>query len=111
MFSVEILWLAIGFLGQGLFFGRWLVQWIVSERKAEWIASERAGKMVMPIAFWYLSLVGGLITLAYAIYRRDPVFIAGQGIGAVVYIRNLMLIYRQSSHPHEGPVRSVGKPQ
>ena len=65
----------------------------------------------MPIAFWYLSLVGGLITLAYAIYRRDPVFIAGQGIGALVYIRNLMLIYRQGSHQHAGPVPSVGKPQ
>ena len=102
MFSVEILWLAIGVLGQGLFFGRWLVQWIVSERKAE---------SRMPIAFWYLSLVGGLITLAYAIYRRDPVFIAGQGIGALVYIRNLMLIYRQGSHQHPGPVPSVGKPQ
>ncbi len=63
----------------------------------------------MPIAFWYLSLVGGLITLAYAIYRRDPVFIAGQGIGALVYIRNLMLIYRQGSHQHPGPIPSIGK--
>jgi lipid-A-disaccharide synthase-like uncharacterized protein len=68
-------------------------------------------KSRMPIAFWYLSLVGGLITLAYAIYRRDPVFIAGQGIGALVYIRNLMLIYRHGSPQHPGPVPSVGKPQ
>jgi lipid-A-disaccharide synthase-like uncharacterized protein len=51
----------------------------------------------VPISFWYLSLVGGLITLAYAIYRKDPVFIAGQSIGSVVYVRNLMLIYRPNS--------------
>ncbi len=90
--STETLWLAIGFLGQGLFFGRWVIQWIASERNAE---------SRVPVAFWYMSLVGGLITLAYAIYRRDPVFIAGQGIGAIVYIRNLMLIHRQ------GPAQSA----
>jgi len=56
-------------------------------------------------------LVGGLITLAYAIYRRDPVFIAGQGIGALVYIRNLMLIHRQGPRPASGSVPSVGKPR
>ncbi|HJT19095.1 MAG TPA: lipid-A-disaccharide synthase N-terminal domain-containing protein [Nitrospira sp.] len=86
MTATETIWIAIGFLGQGLFFGRWLIQWI---------ASERTAKSQVPIAFWYMSLVGGLITLAYAIYRRDPVFIAGQSIGALVYIRNLMLIHRQ----------------
>jgi lipid-A-disaccharide synthase-like uncharacterized protein len=83
--SPETIWLGIGFLGQGLFFGRWVVQWIASEKKAE---------SQVPIAFWYMSLIGGLITLAYAIYRKDPVFIAGQGIGSIVYIRNLMLIRR-----------------
>lgn len=88
--NVEIVWIAIGFLGQGLFFGRWVIQWIASERKAE---------SQVPVAFWYMSLVGGLITLAYAIYRLDPVFIAGQSVGAVVYIRNLMLIYRQGARP------------
>ena len=83
--TVEIIWLGIGFLGQSLFFSRWIIQWIASERKAE---------SQMPIAFWYMSLGGGLIVLAYAIYRKDPVFIAGQGIGSFVYLRNLMLIYR-----------------
>lgn len=83
--SIEHSWLAIGFLGQGLFFGSWVVQWIASERKSE---------SQIPIAFWYMSLVGGLITLAYAIYRKDPVFIAGQSVGAVVYVRNLVLIAR-----------------
>ena len=89
--SIETIWLAIGFLGQGLFFGRWVVQWIASEKKA---ASQ------VPLSFWYMSLIGGLITLAYAIYREDPVFIAGQSIGSIVYIRNLMLISRASQAKH-----------
>jgi lipid-A-disaccharide synthase-like uncharacterized protein len=95
MTKTEMIWVAIGFLGQGLFFGRWVIQWIASERKAE---------SQVPVAFWYMSLVGGLITLAYAIYRLDPVFIAGQSVGAVVYIRNLMLIHRQGPRSAEtGP--------
>lgn len=102
MSITETVWIVIGFLGQGLFFGRWLIQWIVSERKAE---------SQMPLAFWYLSLVGGLITLAYAIYRRDPVFIAGQSIGALVYVRNLMLIHRRGPQPASGAIASAGKPQ
>ena len=102
MTITETVWVAIGFLGQGLFFGRWLVQWIVSERRAE---------SRMPVAFWYLSLIGGLITLAYAIYRRDPVFIAGQSFGALVYIRNLMLIHRQGPQSASTSVASAGKPQ
>ncbi len=89
--SIETIWLAIGFLGQGLFFGRWVVQWIASEKKA---ASQ------VPLSFWYMSLIGGLITLAYAIYREDPVFIAGQSIGSIVYIRNLMLISRANQAKH-----------
>lgn len=83
--TTETIWIGIGFLGQGLFFGRWVVQWIASERTAE---------SRVPISFWYMSLIGGLITLTYAIYRMDPVFIAGQSIGSVVYIRNLVLIHR-----------------
>ena len=102
MTTTETVWIVVGFIGQGLFFGRWLIQWIVSERQAE---------SRMPIAFWYLSLVGGLITLAYAIYRRDPVFIAGQSIGALVYIRNLMLIHRQGPQPASSSVAPAGKPQ
>lgn len=83
--SLETIWLGIGFFGQALFFGRWVVQWITSEKKAE---------SQVPVSFWYMSLIGGLITLTYAIYRQDPVFIAGQSVGSVVYIRNLMLIRR-----------------
>ena len=85
--TLETVWLIIGFLGQGVFFMRWVVQWIASERHAE---------SRVPTAFWYMSLIGGLITLAYAIYRRDPVFIAGQSIGSIVYLRNLMLIHRRA---------------
>jgi lipid-A-disaccharide synthase-like uncharacterized protein len=94
MITTDTIWIATGFLGQGLFFGRWIVQWL---------ASERSASSKVPISFWYLSLVGGLITLAYAIYRKDPVFIAGQSIGAVVYVRNLMLIYRPNQ---AGPAKS-----
>jgi lipid-A-disaccharide synthase-like uncharacterized protein len=91
--TTETIWIGIGFLGQGLFFGRWVVQWIASERTAE---------SRVPISFWYMSLIGGLITLAYAIYRMDPVFIAGQSIGSVVYIRNLVLIHH-TDHTKNAP--------
>ena len=86
--STEAMWLAIGFLGQGIFFMRWVLQWLASERSAE---------SRVPIGFWYLSLIGGLITLTYALYRKDPVFIAGQSVGTLVYLRNLMLIYKSAS--------------
>lgn len=95
--STETVWLCIGFLGQGLFFGRWLVQWIASERSAE---------SRVPISFWYMSLIGGLITLAYAIYRMDPVFISGQGLGAVVYLRNLVLIHRTGQSKTESSTQT-----
>ena len=103
MISSETLWLAIGFLGQGLFFGRWLVQWFQSEREKE---------STIPLSFWYLSLIGGLITLAYAVYRQDPVFIAGQSIGTLVYLRNLMLIHRNRSISNlRTPTESAVRPR
>lgn len=76
-------WLLFGFLGQFLFFTRWIVQWI---------ASERAKKSYIPISFWYLSLTSGLILLSYAIHRMDPVFILGQAVGVANYSRNIILI-------------------
>ena len=83
--SAETAWLIVGFGGQGLFFGRWLVQWFRSEREKE---------STIPLSFWYLSLIGGLITLVYAVHRSDPVFIVGQAAGTLVYLRNLVLIHR-----------------
>lgn len=82
-----VYWLyLLGFAGQSLFALRFLLQWVVSERK---------GESVIPIYFWYLSLIGSAIVLVYAIFRRDPVFILGQSGGFLIYIRNLMLIYRK----------------
>ena len=81
--SDTTLWIVIGFLGQALFSARFFVQWL---------ASERVKRSVIPTAFWYFSLAGGVTLLAYAIHREDPVFIAGQGLGLVVYLRNLYLI-------------------
>jgi len=85
-FSNPTFWIAVGFLGQALFSARFLIQWI---------ASERARKSVLPLGFWYFSLAGGATLLAYAIWREDPVFIVGQGLGLFVYLRNLFLLRRE----------------
>ena len=82
---IETIWLIIGFLGQAMFAGRFLVQWLASEMKKE---------SIVPIYFWYLSLGGGAALFAYATYKLDPVFMVGQASGLVVYTRNLMLIRR-----------------
>lgn len=87
------LWIVIGLCGQGAFSARFLLQWI---------ASERAGKSIVPVPFWLISIVGSMILLVYAIHRRDPVFILGQGSGLFIYSRNLALIngerHRKSVH-------------
>ena len=79
----EAVWLAVGFLGQGIFTARFLVQWAVSEKSRD---------SVVPVAFWWLSLLGGAALLSYAIWRRDPVIVVGQSMGLFIYVRNLMLI-------------------
>lgn len=76
-------WVLLGFVAQLFFTMRFLVQWL---------ASERAKRSVVPVAFWFFSLGGGGLLLIYAIQRRDPVFIAGQAMGLFIYIRNLWLI-------------------
>ena len=86
--NIEIVWLGLGFLGQFLFFMRFFIQWLVSERKKE---------SVIPVSFWYLSLAGGILLLSYAIYRRDPVFILGQSLGVFVYGRNLYFIHHKKN--------------
>ena len=84
--DIEIFFLIIGFIGQGLFASRFIVQWIHSENK---------GESVIPVAFWYLSIFGGIGLLIYAIFRKDPVIITGQLFGIIIYIRNLILVYRK----------------
>lgn len=84
--TAEIVWVGIGFLGQALFSMRFLIQWFVSER---------AKQSIVPVAFWYFSVGGGVTLLAYAIYRTDPVFIAGQAGGLLIYARNLYFIHRR----------------
>ena len=76
-------WVLLGFVAQAFFTMRFVVQWI---------ASERARASVIPVAFWFFSIGGGVLLLVYALYRRDPVFIAGQALGLVVYLRNLYFI-------------------
>jgi lipid-A-disaccharide synthase-like uncharacterized protein len=82
-------WVIIGLIAQAAFTGRFVVQWL---------ASERCGKSVVPISFWYLSIAGSSGLLLYAIVRADPVFILGQSLGLLIYSRNLALIYRERRH-------------
>ena len=84
--KIEIMFLAIGFFGQAIFASRFIIQWIYSEKK---------GRSSIPIIFWYLSVIGGLTLLVYAVYRKDPVIIMGQSFGVLIYIRNLVLIYKK----------------
>ena len=77
------LWLMVGFLGQAVFTARFLAQWLASERRRD---------SVVPVVFWWLSMAGGLILLSYALHRRDPVIVVGQGMGIFIYVRNLMLV-------------------
>ena len=87
--NIEIIFLVIGFLGQGLFASRFVVQWIYSEKK---------GESSIPLIFWYLSIFGGIGLLTYAIFRKDPVIITGQLFGIFIYLRNLILIYKKKKY-------------
>jgi lipid-A-disaccharide synthase-like uncharacterized protein len=79
-------WVLVGYVGQALFAMRFIVQWV---------ASERAGRSVIPVAFWFFSIGGGLVLLVYALYIRDPVFILGQGLGVFIYLRNVFFVFRE----------------
>lgn len=79
-------WLLFGFFAQFLFLLRFFIQWLYSEK---------AKKVVVPLAFWYLSIVGGLMLFVYATHRRDPVFMLGQGLAVLIYVRNLILFYKE----------------
>ena len=84
----EVIMITIGFGGQALFATRFIIQWL---------SSENAGRSVIPIAFWYFSISGGLVLLTYAIWRQDPVIIAGQSVGVFIYARNLYFIKREKN--------------
>ena len=86
--NTELLFLCIGFFGQGIFASRFIVQWIYSEKKQE---------SSIPVVFWYLSIFGGINLLIYAIFRKDPVIILGQSFGIFIYLRNLYLIYKRKN--------------
>ncbi len=81
------IWLIVGFIGQALFSVRFLVQWIASERQKQ---------SVVPVMFWYFSILGGSTLLMYSIHKEDPVFILGQACGLLIYSRNLYFVVRQA---------------
>ena len=83
----NLIWMIIGFVGQGFFSAIFIVQWIMSEIKKQ---------SIIPLGFWYFSLLGGATLFAYALYKEDPVFIVGQGAGLLIYSRNLYLIRKRS---------------
>src|SRR4029453_5194113 len=99
----SLFWLAVGLVGQGAFFARFLVQWL---------APQRGGHSYNPHSFWYLSLVGSLILLVYAIHRAEPVFLLGQLPNAFVYVRNIMLVKRsgQEGSPTAGDALPERRP-
>jgi lipid-A-disaccharide synthase-like uncharacterized protein len=90
-------WLALGLIGQAVFSARFLLQWVYSEYKKE---------SVMPLAFWYMSIAGGAMLLCYALYKHDPVFIAGQSCGVFIYARNLQLRLRELAATPDGGAQS-----
>jgi lipid-A-disaccharide synthase-like uncharacterized protein len=92
-FDIDGGWLVVGFLGQALFSARFIVQWL---------SSEKLKKSVIPRTFWYFSLAGGATLLAYAIHRRDPVFIVGQAAGLLIYARNLQFLWRERQQDRPG---------
>lgn len=87
------MWMALGLLGQTAFSGRFLVQWL---------ASERAGRSIVPRLFWHLSIIGSALLLVYSIYKRDVVFILGQSTGLAIYFRNLLLLRRDGMQRARG---------
>lgn len=93
-------WIVLGFVAQFLFMMRFMVQWI---------ASERAGRSIVPVAFWFFSIGGGVLLFVYAISRQDPVFIAGQGLGLFIYLRNLRLIFKEKKRNKENADAANGE--
>jgi lipid-A-disaccharide synthase-like uncharacterized protein len=91
-------WLIFGIVAQLLFAARFLVQWI---------SSERAGRSIVPVAFWFFSMAGGLMTLTYGIVKREPVIIVGQAFSTIIYVRNIMLIVKERRQAQAGNATSA----
>lgn len=98
MSSRDLVWLTIGLVGQSMFVMRWFIQWL---------ASEREKRLVVPDMFWYTSLVGGLMVLAYGLYKPDPVIVLGQ-FGVFIYARNVYFLWRQKAA--HGPEHGRSRP-
>lgn len=98
--SSETVWLCIGFIGQALFSARFFVQWLASERQRQ---------SVVPTAFWYFSLAGGVVLLSYALWRADPIFIIGQATGLLIYGRNLYFV-SNAARPDSGVQDAAAQP-
>ncbi len=96
----DLMWLAVGLAGQSMFVLRWFIQWI---------ASERAKRLVVPDLFWYTSLVGGLMVLAYGIYKPDPVIVLGQ-FGVFIYARNVYFLWKRQASGETGGARKDAAP-
>ena len=96
----ETIWVIIGYTGQAIFTARFMAQWAASERK---------GDSVVPLAFWWLSLFGGMTLLSYAVYRQDQVIIVGQSMGIFVYVRNLMLVDKKKKRTAKEHRRATAK--
>lgn len=94
---ISTFWLILGFFAQFLFSLRFFLQWLVSERQK---------KSVIPISFWYLSIFGGSLLFIYSLYRKDPVFIVGQGLGVFIYLRNLYLISKKQDNKEEEIIKN-----
>lgn len=99
LLDVDHMWLAIGLIGQIIFGGRFVIQWLASEKKKE---------SVIPVAFWWCSIGGGIMLLAYAIHKMDPVFILGQGLGLFIYARNLVFILKPKTPEPAGQTETPG---
>jgi lipid-A-disaccharide synthase-like uncharacterized protein len=98
--TTDWVWLGIGFFGQAMFFMRFFIQWLYSERMRQ---------SVIPDVFWYFSIAGGLTLLVYAIYRMDPVFIIGQSTGVLIYSRNLYFIHAHKRKQQEEVIENTSK--
>ena len=97
MSTIDVVWLSIGLIGQSMFVARWFIQWL---------ASEKAGRLVVPDLFWYASLAGGLMVLAYGLYKPDPVLVLGQ-FGVFIYARNVYFLWRQKAAVPESAEASL----